>query len=376
MTGAITIAVVSASAASAHAAAPKVIVKSKPAPTTGSTTAVFRFGATKAGGGSFWCQLDAGPWLSCRSPERYVALGSGRHTIAIRATGHSVKPVTLTWTVHPAGRSPKLNVTYLRSDPSDIVSYNVVSPHDGASGQVLRVLQPTKPAPGVPHNFLYVLPVEPGVETTFGDGIETLARAQRAEQVQPHDRRAVVSDRALVRQQPVQPEHPVRDVHGRRSRSLGDQEPATTGKEQNWLLGFSKSGLGAQDLILKHPGVFTAAASWDFPANMDTPTSDDGLRVGDGLDYGSDANFQANYRLTPSFVAGHSRPFQGKSRIWIGGYDVFGPDVADYDALLTANGIAHTTERPQQMLHRWESGWVPIAVSALSKDGAALPPGP
>jgi hypothetical protein len=28
------------------------------------------------------------------------------------------------------------------------------------------------------------------------------------------------------------------------------------------------------------------------------------------------------------------------------------------------------------MLHRWDSGWVPIALSALSKDGAALPPGP
>ena len=43
---------------------------------------------------------------------------------------------------------------------------------------------------------------------------------------------------------------------------------ATTGNEQNWLIGFSKSGLGAQDLILKHPDLFTEAASWDFPADM------------------------------------------------------------------------------------------------------------
>ena len=28
---------------------------------------------------------------------------------------------------------------------------------------------------------------------------------------------------------------------------------ATTGTEQIWLLGFSKSGLGAEDLLLKHP---------------------------------------------------------------------------------------------------------------------------
>ena len=43
---------------------------------------------------------------------------------------------------------------------------------------------------------------------------------------------------------------------------------ATTGHEQNWLIGFSKSGLGAQDLILKHPDLFALAASWDFPADM------------------------------------------------------------------------------------------------------------
>lgn len=43
---------------------------------------------------------------------------------------------------------------------------------------------------------------------------------------------------------------------------------ATTGAEQNWLIGFSKSGYGAQDLILRHPGMFTSAASWDFPADM------------------------------------------------------------------------------------------------------------
>ena len=48
------------------------------------------------------------------------------------------------------------------------------------------------------------------------------------------------------------------------------QNLATTGHEQTWLIGFSKSGLGAQDLILKHPDLFTLAASWDFPADMAT----------------------------------------------------------------------------------------------------------
>ena len=47
-----------------------------------------------------------------------------------------------------------------------------------------------------------------------------------------------------------------------------DSTFATTGTEKNLLLGFSKSGYGALDLLFKHPTVFSAAAAWDFPADM------------------------------------------------------------------------------------------------------------
>ena len=74
---------------------------------------------------------------------------------------------------------------------------------------------------------------------------------------------------------------------------------ALTGHEQNWLIGFSKSGIGAQDLLLKHPDVFAVAASWDFPADM---SSYDQYGSSSADEYGTDANFQTNYRLTPSFL--------------------------------------------------------------------------
>ena len=64
--------------------------------------------------------------------------------------------------------------------------------------------------------------------------------------------------------------------------------------------------------------------------------------------YGTDANFQANYRLTTAFLDAHKAPFVSSNRIWIGGYNVFQTDMSDYDALLTAEGIAHSTETPQQ----------------------------
>jgi S-formylglutathione hydrolase FrmB len=149
------------------------------------------------------------------------------------------------------------------------------------------------------------------------------------------------------------------------------QNLSTTGHEQNWLLGFSKSGIGGQDLILNHPDVFTLAASWDFPADMSTYSA-----FGAAAQYGTEANFQANYRLTPIFLEAHKLPFISSNRIWIGGYQAFQTDMSDYDALLNSAGIPHTTETPTFMPHRWDSGWVQIALAALRQDSQNLATSP
>ena len=145
------------------------------------------------------------------------------------------------------------------------------------------------------------------------------------------------------------------------------------GHEQNWLIGFSKSGIGGQDLLLKHPDVFGVAASWDFPADM---SSYNAFGSSSSAEYGTDANFQSNYRLSASFVDAHKAPFLTKNRIWIAGGEVFPGDAVDYNALLSSKGIAHTTGATQQIAHRWDSGWVPAALSALSQDSGALAASP
>ncbi len=75
--------------------------------------------------------------------------------------------------------------------------------------------------------------------------------------------------------------------------------------------------------------------------------------------YGTDANFQANYRLTPSFVSAQDAVPE-QNRIWIGGYKTFETDVSDYDALLTSRGSCTRPRRRTAMAHRWDSGWIPI----------------
>ena len=318
----------------------------------------FAFATKLAGGAAYTVTVKTNPsGQSCS-----VANGTG--TIAAA----DVTNVAVTCGTGNNGFS----ATYRSTDANGVDSYDVTSADNGPGTQTLRVLAPTHPAAGVPHSFLYVLPVEAGLGTTYGDGIATLESLDAEDQYNL----TIVEPSFAI--EPWYADNP-NDSNLRYETFMTNdlvpwvrQNLSTTGHEQNWLIGFSKSGIGGQDLILKHPDVFTLAASWDFPADM----SSYGQFWGSANEYGTDANFQANYRLTPIFLEAHKLPFISNNRIWIGGYQAFQPDMSDYDALLNSEGIAHTTETPTPMPHRWDSGWVQIALAALSQDSQNLTTSP
>jgi len=233
----------------------------------------------------------------------------------------------------------------------------------------VRVLTPTHPASGVSHNFLIVLPVEAGLGSTYGDGLATL---QAFGAQNEYNLTIIEPSFGMDPWYANDPNDPNVQYEKLMTKVLVPwikHSLATTGHEQVWLIGFSKSGLGAQDLILKHPEIFTLAASWDSPFDM---SSYDQFGSDSAANYGTDANFQAHYRLTEAFVHAHRRPFLTSNRIWIGGYGLYGTDDFDYNELLSLEGIAHSTEAPQYMAHSWDSGWVPIALAALYQDGLYL----
>ena len=219
-----------------------------------------------------------------------------------------------------SGGTAGFEVHYLSTDSSGIASYDVIPANNGYGPQILRVLQPTHPAAGVAHNFLYVLPVEVGLGSSFGDGMATMQALDAEDQYNL----TIVEPSFAV--DPWYADNP-NDANLQYETFMSTElEPwvkanfSTTGSEQNWLIGFSKSGLGAQDLLLKHPDEFTLAASWDFPADMSTY---DQYGPSSTASYGTDANFQVNYRLTAAFLAAHASPFTSNNRIWIGGFSVF-----------------------------------------------------
>jgi hypothetical protein len=220
--------------------------------------------------------------------------------------------------------------------------------------------------------------VEPGLGTTYGDGLETLGSLDAQDNynltiIEPSFAAdpwyANNLEDSHVRYETFLTKDLVPWVTQNLAVPLSTQASMPLRRPQNWLIGFSKSGLGAQDLLLRHPHVFALAASWDFPADM---ASYERFGSSSADVYGSDANFQTNYRLTSGFLDTHKTPFLKRNRIWIGGYQGFRQAVANYGARLTADGILHTTGVPQLMAHRWDSGWVPIALRALSRDATVL----
>ena len=266
-----------------------------------------------------------------------------------------------------AAGSAGFEVHYLSTDANGVESYDMISASNGDGPQVLRVLRPTNPAAGVAHNFLFVLPVEAGLGNSFGDGLATIQSANAQNQ---YNLTLIEPSFAIQSWYADNPNDANLQYETFLTSELAPwvkTNLATTGTEQNWLIGFSKSGIGGQDLVLKHPDVFTLAATWDFPADM---SSYDQFSPSSSASYGTDANFQANYRLTQAFVDAHKAPFLGTNRMWIGNADgMYQGDMTDYNALLTSEGIAHSTEPPSAaMAHRWDSGWVPAALAALEQE--------
>jgi Putative esterase len=233
-----------------------------------------------------------------------------------------------------AGGNSGFDARYLSTDETGIESYSMISAWNGYGVHALRVLRPDNPAPGMPHNFLYVLPVESEGGTNFGDGLRTL------QALNAHNQYNVTLIEPSFASESWYADHPSNPNYKYESFMCLELQPWVTtnltsrSSEQHWLLGFSKSGFGGIDLLFKHPDLFTLGAFWDFPAGGFTTF--DQFGGSSAINYGTDANFQSNYRVTPAFVQAHKNAFLTKNRVWISGYQSFQQDVEDFDSLLTA----------------------------------------
>ena len=236
--------------------------------------------------------------------------------------------------------SPPPHFVYQGVDGNGVQQYVVIWDTPGLQPFAVRVLAPDHPSMNYQHSFLFDLPVEPGLaQSTYGNGLDELQRLG----VQNQYNTTIV--------EPIFPIDPwyadnasdtTMNFETFMSKYLpawANRNLATSGDEKNLLVGFSKSGYGALDLLFKYPSLFDAAAAFDFPADM---AAYDDFGSSSSRNYGTDTNFQNNYRLTKTFIDTWKSPFTTAGRVWISEGPAYQAHVANFSALLRSQGIPHT----------------------------------
>ena len=241
--------------------------------------------------------------------------------------------------------------------------YDVTWDTSGLHPFAVRVLTPDHSSTNYQHSFLYALPVEAGLaQSTYGSGLHELQQLNVQNQYNATIIEPIFPIDSWYADNPNDASIGFETFMATFLPTWVESHFSTTGTEENLLIGFSKSGYGALDLLLKHPDVFDAAAAWDFPGDM---TAYDSFGSSSSANYGTDTNFQNNYRLDNAFINTWKGPFTTQDRIWISEGSVFQNQVADFDNLLTSDGILHTLGMQTNDPHDWYGGWLSAALTGL-----------
>jgi hypothetical protein len=158
---------------------------------------------------------------------------------------------------------------YQGVDGNGVQLYNVTWNTLGSHPFAVEVLAPDHPSANYPHSFLYALPVEAGLaQSNYGNGLDALQQLGVQNQYNATIIEPIFPIDPWYADNPNDATIDFETFMATFLPAWVDSTLATTGTEENLLIGFSKSGYGALDLLFKHPSVFAAAAAWDFPADM------------------------------------------------------------------------------------------------------------
>jgi esterase/lipase superfamily enzyme len=226
----------------------------------------------------------------------------------------------------------------------------------------VRVLTPERLDAGSCYKSIYVLPVEAGSGTHWGDGLLEIKKHDL------HNQHQVIFVAPEFSHLPWYADHPTDRAIRQESYLLQDvvpmiegSYPIEAGRSGRLLLGFSKSGWGAWSLLLRHPELFARAAAWDAPLDMDHPGP-----YGSGAIFGTPENFK-RYQVR-ELLRQKAASLGDKKRLILTGYDSFGEDHRRIHALLDELRIPHEFRDGPQRKHDWHSGWVPEAVQLLTQN--------
>jgi hypothetical protein len=242
----------------------------------------------------------------------------------------------------------RLRVTIGSKYQPGTLTVDVLTPNVIHSGSHLKVV--------------YVLPVEPLDQHSYGDSLNVIQGLGLQNEYH------VIFVAPTFAQMPWYADHPSDPLRRQESYFLHAVIPLVESRfpvlkepSGRLLLGFSKSGWGAFSLLLRHPDVFGAAAAWDAPLDNLTPDAPDGWQMIDI--FGTQENF--NHYCIFRLLREHGQ-FVGKNhRFVLLGYGLFKDDVRATHALMAQLGIPHIYSNDYWHKHAWDTGWLPQAVSLL-----------
>jgi len=235
--------------------------------------------------------------------------------------------------------------------------HELASPYQRTTTR-LRVLVPDTYDASRTYRTVYVLPVEPGNGTKYGDGLRVIQNANL------HNLHDAVFVAPSFSDMPWYGDHPTQATIRQESHFLDVVIPFVEGSysvsrqpADRLLLGFSKSGYGAFSMLLRHPDRLGKAVAWDAPLTLTAPRSDWGMpKI-----FGSNANF-GNYRVTRLIDRQAPLLATGPARLILAGSNTFRGAHTQVQRQLAQAGVPHVVGSGPRYAHSWGSGWVPSAV--------------
>lgn len=257
-----------------------------------------------------------------------------------------------------AAEPTPVSVTEAQKRPDGVLVHEVRSPFQ-AGTTLIRVLQPDAKPGDKPWPVVYVLPVEKGAESRYGDGLAEVKKLDLPNKL----RAAFVAP--TFSHLPWYADHPTNPELRQETYFLKvvvpfveNTYPVRAERDGRLLLGFSKSGWGAFVLLLRHPDIFGRAAAWDAPLMLDAPG-----RYGSGDIFGTPENFD-RYRFT-TLVKENSKHLRETTRLLLHGYGSFRGDHEQAHALMDRLNVKHVYRDGPPRKHDWHSSWVKELAESL-----------
>ncbi len=250
----------------------------------------------------------------------------------------------------------------------DIQSYRIESPFQSNSTTV-HILLPDDYDVEKSYRVLYVLPVVANDERKYGDGLLEIMKYNY------HNTHQLICVAPEFTSKPWYADHS--DNQGRQDEShllrtilpyVDKKFPTLKTKEGRLLIGFSKSGWGAFTLLLRNPYVFYKAAGWDPGIRVDTGPIDEEDRANRIKEYfGSRSNFE-NHRIS-NLSKSKGKLLGSQERLFY--YNTEGIRAqggVELHRQMVEAGFSHRYVFEKKRKHRWDSGWIPLAIEFLVRD--------